>query len=87
MAFYFRFVLPNKQRIEMGLGEQVLKQVLLQLDDSFTKQLNNSIDNCNKFEDAIIVNVLCNRMAGNNLDDFILVSPADVLKALKRSKK
>jgi AAA+ ATPase superfamily predicted ATPase len=33
MAFYFRFVLPNKQRIEMGLGEQVLKQVFLQLDE------------------------------------------------------
>ena len=33
MAFYFRFVLPNKQKIEMGLGEQVLKQVLLQLDE------------------------------------------------------
>ncbi len=33
MAFYFRFVLPNKQRIEMGLGEQALSQVLLHLDE------------------------------------------------------
>jgi len=33
MAFYFRFVLPNKQRIDMGMGDRVLKQVLLHLDE------------------------------------------------------
>ncbi len=32
IAFYFRFVLPNKLRIEMGLGKHMLKQVMKQLD-------------------------------------------------------
>ena len=41
MAFYFRFVLPNKQRIDMGMGDQVLKQVLSHLDEFVASEWEN----------------------------------------------
>lgn len=33
LSFYFRFVLPNKQRIELGMGKQILKRVMQQYDE------------------------------------------------------
>jgi AAA+ ATPase superfamily predicted ATPase len=38
ISFYFRFVLPNKQRIEAGLGSQMLTQTMLFLDEYVAEQ-------------------------------------------------
>jgi len=38
ISFYFRFVLPNKQRIDAGLGSQVLTQAMLFLDEYVAEQ-------------------------------------------------
>lgn len=38
ISFYFRFVLPNKQRIDEGLGSQVLNRAILYLDEFVAEQ-------------------------------------------------
>ncbi len=38
ISFYFRFVLPNKQRIDAGLGNQVLARAMLFLDEYVAEQ-------------------------------------------------
>jgi AAA+ ATPase superfamily predicted ATPase len=38
ISFYFRFVLPNKQRIDAGLGNQVLARTMLYLDEYVSEQ-------------------------------------------------
>lgn len=38
ISFYFRFVLPNKQRIDAGLGELALAQTMLFLDEYVAEQ-------------------------------------------------
>ena len=38
ISFYFRFVLPNKQRIDAGLGSQLLTQTMLFLDEYVAEQ-------------------------------------------------
>lgn len=38
LSFYFRFVLPNKQRIDAGLGSQILLKTMMFLDEYVAEQ-------------------------------------------------